>query len=96
MKNQTTRNIILIFVGLALLSGFVYLKWDNFTDVATNLINLKNSHPTQMVSYDTFLHYLENGAIKKVDLYENAELAVFDAFESFQKDLSPIIKRLFQ
>ena len=87
MKNQTTRNIILIFVGLALLSGFVYLKWDNFTDVATNLINLKNSHPTQMVSYDTFLHYLENGAIKKVDLYENAELAVFDAFESLDQNL---------
>ena len=87
MKNQTTRNIILIFVGLALLSGFVYLKWDNFTDVATNLINLKNSHPTQMVSYDTFLHYLENGSIKKVDLYENAELAVFDAFESLDQNL---------
>ena len=87
MKNQTTRNIILVFVGLALLSGFVYLKWDNFTDVGTNLINLKNSHPTQMVSYDTFLHYLENGAIKKVDLYENAELAVFDAFESLDQNL---------
>ena len=87
MKNQTTRNIIIVFVGLALLSGFVYLKWDNFTDVATNLINLKNSHPTQMVSYDTFLHYLETGAIKKVDLYENAELAVFDAFESLDQNL---------
>ncbi|CAM9092476.1 unnamed protein product [Ectocarpus sp. 13 AM-2016] len=87
MKNQTTRNIILVFVGLALLSGFVYLKWDNFNDVGTNLINLKNSHPTQMVSYDTFLHYLENGAIKKVDLYENAELAVFDAFESLDQNL---------
>nr|YP_009730738.1 putative chloroplast ATP-dependent protease [Cladosiphon okamuranus]QAY80975.1 putative chloroplast ATP-dependent protease [Cladosiphon okamuranus] len=87
MKNQTLRNFIIVLVGVALISGFVYLKWDNFTDLATNLINFKNSHPTKIVSYDTFLRYLENGDIKKVDLYENAEIAVFNAFDSLDKNL---------
>lgn len=87
MKNQTLRNFIIVLVGVALISGFVYLKWDNFTDLATNLINFKNSHPTKIVSYDTFLRYLENGDIKKVDLYENAEIAVFNAFDSLDGNL---------
>ena len=87
MKNQTLRNFIIVLVGAALISGFIYLKWDNFTDLATNLINFKNSHPTKIVSYDTFLRYLENGDIKKVDLFENAEIAVFDAFDSLDKNL---------
>ena len=87
MKNQTLRNFIIVLVGLALISGFVYLKWDNFTDLATNLVNFKNSHPTKIVSYDTFLRYLENGEIKKVDLYENAEIAVFNAFDSLDENL---------
>lgn len=87
MKNQTLRNFIIVLVGIALISGFVYLKWDNFTDLATNLINFKNSHPTKIVSYDTFLRYLENGDIKKVDLYENAEIAVFNAFDSLDANL---------
>ena len=87
MKNQTLRNFIIVLVGVALISGFVYLKWDNFTDLATNLINFKNSHPTKIVSYDTFLRYLENGDIKKVDLYENAEIAVFNTFDSLDKTL---------
>ena len=87
MKNQTLRNFIIVLVGVALISGFVYLKWDNFTDLATNLINFKNSHPTEIVSYDTFLRYLENGDIKKVDLYENAEIAVFNAFDSLDGNL---------
>jgi len=87
MKNQTLRNFIIVLVGVALISGFVYLKWDNFTDLATNLINFKNSHPTKLVSYDTFLRYLENGDIKKVDLYENAEIAVFNAFDSLDRNL---------
>lgn len=87
MKNQTLRNFIIVLVGVALISGFVYLKWDNFTELATNLINFKNSHPTKIVSYDTFLRYLENGDIKKVDLYENAEIAVFNAFDSLDGNL---------
>jgi len=35
MKNQALRNSIIVLVGAALISGFVYLKWDNFTDLAT-------------------------------------------------------------
>lgn len=87
MKNQTLRNFLIVLVGIALISGFIYLKWDNFTDLGTNLINFKNSHPTKIVSYDTFLRYLENGNIKKVDLYENAEIAVFNAFDSLDGNL---------
>nr|YP_009327065.1 cell division protein FtsH-like protein [Pleurocladia lacustris]ANS57522.1 cell division protein FtsH-like protein [Pleurocladia lacustris]ANS57666.1 cell division protein FtsH-like protein [Pleurocladia lacustris] len=87
MKNKTSRGLIIILVGVVIILGFVYLKLENFNDLATNLINFKNSHPTQIVSYDTFLRYLENGAIKKVDLYENAELAVFDAFDSLDQNL---------
>ena len=87
MKNQTLRNFIIVLVGGVLISGFVYLKWDNFNDLATNLINFKSSHPTKIISYDTFLRYLENGNIKKVDLYENAEIAVFNAFDSLDGNL---------
>ncbi|CAN0356704.1 unnamed protein product [Pylaiella littoralis] len=82
MKNESLKKLIFVFVGVVLILGFVYLKWDNFEDLGTNLINFKNSHPTKMVSYDTFSRYLESGDIKKVDLYENAEIAVFDYFSS--------------
>lgn len=82
MKNESLKKLIFVFVGVVLILGFVYLKWDNFADLGTNLINFKNSHPTKMVSYDTFSRYLESGDIKKVDLYENAEIAVFDYFSS--------------
>lgn len=87
MKNETSRNFIIVLVGLALITGFVYLKWDNFTDLQTNLINFKNSHPTKMLSYDAFLRYLEHGDIKKVDLYENAEMVVFNNFDSLDQNL---------
>lgn len=93
MKNETSKNFIVLLVGLALITGFVYLKWDNFTDLQTNLINFRNSHPAEMISYDDFLRYLERGDIKKVDLYENAEIVVFNFFDSLDKSLiksSPI------
>nr|YP_009736210.1 putative chloroplast ATP-dependent protease [Scytosiphon promiscuus]YP_010147397.1 cell division protein FtsH-like protein [Scytosiphon lomentaria]QDM58297.1 putative chloroplast ATP-dependent protease [Scytosiphon promiscuus]QDM58440.1 putative chloroplast ATP-dependent protease [Scytosiphon promiscuus]QQP22247.1 cell division protein FtsH-like protein [Scytosiphon lomentaria]QTW91445.1 cell division protein [Scytosiphon lomentaria]WAM64535.1 putative chloroplast ATP-dependent protease [S len=93
MKNETSKNFIVLLVGLALITGFVYLKWDNFTDLQTNLLNFRNSHPAEMISYDDFLRYLERGDIKKVDLYENAEIVVFNFFDSLDKSLiksSPI------
>ncbi|CAM9090450.1 unnamed protein product [Hapterophycus canaliculatus] len=93
MKNETSKNFIVLLVGLALITGFVYLKWDNFIDLQTNLLNFRNSHPTEMISYDDFLSYLERGDIKKVDLYENAEIVVFNFFDSLDKSLiksSPI------
>ena len=43
-----------------------------------------------MISFDKFLSYLENGDIKKVDLYENAEIVVFDAFGSLGDKLQHI------
>ena len=80
MKNETPKIFYILLVGLAVISGFVYFKWDNFLELGSNLINFKESHPSQMISFDKFLSYLENGDIKKVDLYENAEIVVFDAF----------------
>ena len=82
MKNEIPRIFYVLLIGLAFIIGFVYFKQDDFLDLASNLINFRDSHPNQMVSFDKFLSYLENGDIKKVDLYENAEILVFDAFDS--------------
>nr|YP_011005002.1 putative chloroplast ATP-dependent protease [Analipus japonicus]WAM61865.1 putative chloroplast ATP-dependent protease [Analipus japonicus] len=90
MKNETPRIFYIILIGLAFISGFVYFNWDNFTDLASNLINFRDSHPRQMISFDTFLSYLEKGEIKKVDLYENAEIVVFDAFNSIGDKLEHV------
>nr|QWK41748.1 phytochrome-regulated protein [Akkesiphycus lubricus] len=90
MKNETPRILYIVVIGLVVLSGFIYFKWDNFLDLASNLVNLKDSHPSQMISFDKFLGYLENGDIKKVDLYENAEIVVFDAFGSVGDKLQHI------
>ena len=90
MKNETPKIFYILLVGLAVISGFVYFKWDNFLELGSNLINFKESHPSQMISFDKFLSYLENGDIKKVDLYENAEIVVFDAFGSLGDKLQHI------
>nr|QWK42176.1 phytochrome-regulated protein [Pseudochorda nagaii] len=90
MKNETPRILYILVIGLVVISGFIYFKWDNFLDLASNLVNLKDSHPSQMISFDKFLGYLENGDIKKVDLYENAEIVVFDAFGSVGDKLQHI------
>ena len=90
MKNETPKIFYILLIGLAVISGFVYFKWDNFLELGSNLINYKESHPSQMISFDKFLSYLENGDIKKVDLYENAEIVVFDAFGSLGDKLQHI------
>nr|WRW10593.1 putative chloroplast ATP-dependent protease [Ascoseira mirabilis] len=90
MKNENLRDFFLLFIGLVIVSGFFYLKWDSFLDLANNLLNFKNSHPSQMISFDKFLSYLESGNIKKADLYENAEILVFDGFNSLGEKLEHI------
>nr|YP_009182600.1 cell division protein FtsH-like protein [Undaria pinnatifida]YP_011002430.1 putative chloroplast ATP-dependent protease [Undaria peterseniana]AKG50025.1 cell division protein FtsH-like protein [Undaria pinnatifida]AMM05417.1 cell division protein [Undaria pinnatifida]UXC96936.1 cell division protein FtsH-like protein [Undaria pinnatifida]UXC97074.1 cell division protein FtsH-like protein [Undaria pinnatifida]UXC97212.1 cell division protein FtsH-like protein [Undaria pinnatifida] len=90
MKNETPKIFYILLIGLAVVSGFIYFKWDNFLELGSNLINFKESHPSQMISFDKFLSYLENGDIKKVDLYENAEIVVFDAFGSLGDKLQHI------
>nr|YP_011005283.1 putative chloroplast ATP-dependent protease [Chorda asiatica]QWK43171.1 phytochrome-regulated protein [Chorda asiatica]WAM62146.1 putative chloroplast ATP-dependent protease [Chorda asiatica] len=90
MKNETPRIFYVLLIGLVVISSFVYFKWDNFLDLASNLVNFKDSHPSQMISFDQFLSSLEKGDIKKVDLYENAEIIVFDAFNSLGDKLQHI------
>lgn len=38
-----------------------------------------NTSPTALVTYGRFLEYLDNGWVQKVDLYNNAKFAVFEA-----------------
>lgn len=38
-----------------------------------------NASPTALVTYGRFLEYLDNGWVQKVDLYNNAKFAVFEA-----------------
>lgn len=90
MKNETPRIFYILLIGLAFISGFIYFNWDNFLDLASNLINFKESHPSQIIPFEKFLSYLENGDIKKVDLYENAEIIVFDAFDSIGDKLQHV------
>lgn len=90
MKNETPRIFYVLLIGLVVISSFVYFKWDNFLDLASNLVNFKESHPSQMISFDQFLSSLEKGDIKKVDLYENAEIVVFDTFNSLGDKLQQI------
>jgi cell division protease FtsH len=38
-----------------------------------------NTSPTALVTYGRFLEYLDNGWVQKVDLYNNAKFAIFEA-----------------
>nr|YP_011007388.1 putative chloroplast ATP-dependent protease [Sporochnus bolleanus]WAM64817.1 putative chloroplast ATP-dependent protease [Sporochnus bolleanus] len=87
MKNKTPKIFPTILIWVALIAGFIYFQWDNFLDLGSNLVNFRDSHPNEMISFDKFLGYLENGDIKKVDLYENAEILVFKAFDSLDDKL---------
>nr|YP_009828336.1 FtsH [Sargassum fusiforme]QHN51303.1 ftsH [Sargassum fusiforme]QJC13553.1 FtsH [Sargassum fusiforme]QXI87715.1 FtsH [Sargassum feldmannii] len=90
MKNETPKIFYIILVGLAFISGFIYFKWDSILDLITNLINFKESHPSNIISFEKFLSYLENGDIKKVDLYENGEIVVFDIIDSISSKLQHV------
>jgi len=68
MKNETPRIFYILLIGLAFISGFIYFNWDNFIDLTNNSRNFLESHPGQMIPFDKFLSYIENGDIKKVDL----------------------------
>ena len=52
--------------------------------------NFKESHPNNIISFEKFLSYLENGDIKKVDLYENGEIVVFDIIDSISSKLQHV------
>ena len=90
MKNETPKIFYIILVGLAFISGFIYFKWDSILDLITNLSNFKESHPNNIISFEKFLSYLENGDIKKVDLYENGEIVVFDIIDSISSKLQHV------
>ena len=78
MKSEGPKNFYPLLIGLVLIGLFVYFKWDDFIDVANNCINYRDSHFVDMISFDKFMNDLENGNIKKVDLYENGEIVIFD------------------
>ena len=90
MKNENPRMFYILLVGLVVFSGFIYFKLEDFLDLANNLINFKDSHPSEMISFDKFLSSLDSGEIKKVDLYENAEIVVFDSFNSLNDKLQHV------
>ena len=90
MKNENPRMFYILLVGLIVFSGFIYFKLEDFLDLANNLINFKESHPSQMIPFDKFLSSLDSGEIKKVDLYENAEIVVFDSFNSLNDKLQHV------
>jgi len=90
MKNENPKMFYILLVGLIVFSGFIYFKLEDFLDLANNLINFKDGHPSQMISFDSFLSSLDSGEIKKVDLYENAEIVVFDSFSSLNDKLQHV------
>ena len=91
MKNENPRMFYILLVGLVVFSGFIYFKLEDFLDLANNLINFKDSHPSEMISFDKFLSSLDSGEIKKVDLYENAEIVVFDSFNSLNDKYNMLV-----
>ena len=90
MKNETPPPKYIGLIGLAVISGFIYFKWENVLDLINNFINFKDSHPNNIISFEKFLTYLEDGDIKKVDLYENGEIVVFDLIDSISSKLQHI------
>ena len=90
MKNETPKKNYIGLIGLAFISGFIYFKWENVLDFINNFINFKDSHPNNITSFEKFLTYLEDGDIKKVDLYENGEIVVFDLIDSISYKLQHI------
>ena len=40
MKNETPKIFYILLVGLAVISGFVYFKWDNFLELGLSLIHI--------------------------------------------------------
>nr|YP_009455856.1 cell division protein FtsH-like protein [Dictyopteris divaricata]YP_010205361.1 cell division protein FtsH-like protein [Grateloupia livida]AQZ25072.1 cell division protein FtsH-like protein [Dictyopteris divaricata]UAV85930.1 cell division protein FtsH-like protein [Grateloupia livida] len=91
MENNFLR---VFFVRLILVliptSGFVFVKWDAFVDLAKNLIKYRDSHPLQIVSFEKLLDSLDKKEVIKADFYENAEIVVFDLFDSVDQKLKHV------
>lgn len=47
--------------------------------LSANDVKAINTSPTAIVTYGRFLEYLDNGWVQKVDLYNNAKFAIFEA-----------------
>ena len=47
--------------------------------LSANDVKSMNTSPTAIVTYGRFLEYLDNGWVQKVDLYNNAKFAIFEA-----------------
>nr|YP_009550567.1 cell division protein FTSH [Eustigmatophyceae sp. Chic 10/23 P-6w]QAA11504.1 cell division protein FTSH [Eustigmatophyceae sp. Chic 10/23 P-6w] len=47
--------------------------------LSANEVKSANTSPTAIVTYGRFLEYLDNGWVQKVDLYNNAKFAIFEA-----------------
>jgi len=47
--------------------------------LSANEIKSSSTSPTAIVTYGRFLEYLDNGWVKKVDIYNNAKFAIFEA-----------------
>nr|YP_011006121.1 putative chloroplast ATP-dependent protease [Dictyotopsis propagulifera]WAM63125.1 putative chloroplast ATP-dependent protease [Dictyotopsis propagulifera] len=91
MENNFWR---IFFVRLMLIlvptSGFIFLKWDAFVDLAKNLIKYRDSHPLQTISFERLLGALEKKEVIKADFYENTELVIFDLFDSVDQKLKHV------
>lgn len=71
-------------------SGFIFIKWDSFVDLANNLVKYRDSHPLQIISFDKLLDSLEKKEVIRADFYENAEIVVFDIFDSIDQKLTHV------
>ncbi|CAM9090414.1 unnamed protein product [Discosporangium mesarthrocarpum] len=78
LKPENNRLLLLFILILGLLAAFFYVKIEDFKDLTTNVINLKDSHPRKTIPYENFIDYLEQDRIGQVDLYEDGEIAVFE------------------
>ena len=82
------------FVRLLLIliptSGFIFIKWDAFVDLAKNIMKYRDSHPLQTISFDNLLESLDKGEVVKADFYENTEIVVFDLFDSVDQKLKHV------
>ena len=47
--------------------------------LSANDTKVLNTAPTAIVTYGRFLEYLDNGWVEKVDLYNSAKFAIFEA-----------------
>nr|YP_010032361.1 ftsH [Schizocladia ischiensis]QOW07568.1 ftsH [Schizocladia ischiensis] len=70
-------NIPVVFYIL-LISLIGYLKRDNIAELGINLADWRDRQIKESIEYDKFKEYLEKDRIKRVDFYENEQIAIVD------------------